>query len=307
MNPRDDMFLNRRTFLQASALTAVTGSIASAANGRSALSFTPVNHNCIVIANTGGMSHIDLWDPKPLAPTEIRGEFAPIATSVPGLFISELLPRTARIADRLAIVRSVAHGEAEHGRAARLMKRQLGRDREILDPLERDGRAEKAIRRLRSACRPIETDSEQDVLHDAYGQTAFGQSLLRARQEIEAGERFVQVDNGHWDTHSHDAVCLREILAPVFDQAFAALIHDLADRGLLATTRVIVTTEFGRSPHRNSRGGRDHWPGAFSIVMAGGGAPAGAAIGRTDKHGAMIVDQAGECSPVPGINGTISP
>src|SRR5258708_1960030 len=75
------------------------------------------NLHCICIFNTGGMSHLDLWDPKPNAPSEIRGEFAPIETSVPGIYFSELLPKTARVADKLAIVRCMSHREFDRALA----------------------------------------------------------------------------------------------------------------------------------------------------------------------------------------------
>src|SRR4029077_20821957 len=94
--------------------------------------------------------------------------------------------------------------------------------------------------------------------------------LSRDSALIEDGCRFVSIENGHWDTHSRNAWCLKSILAPAFDQAFSALIADLSDRGLLESTLVVVATEFGRSPRINWRAGRDHWPHAFSIVLAGG-------------------------------------
>jgi hypothetical protein len=219
------------------------------------------NHNCIYISNSGGMSHLDLWDPKPDAPSEIRGESAPIGTSVPGIYFSELLPKTARVAEKLAIVRCISHGEFNHAHARREAMRSA--------PLR--------VQAFHAAHECLEAGDLQT-------------RLSRASAMIEDGCRFVSIENGHWDTHSRNAWCLKNILAPAFDQAYSALISDLSDRGLLESTLVVVATEFGRSPRINRRAGRDHWPHAFSIVLAGGGIDGGQVIGRTDRHGASVVD-----------------
>jgi uncharacterized protein (DUF1501 family) len=84
---------------------------------------------------------------------------------------------------------------------------------------------------------------------------------------------------------------LRELLCPAFDQAIPALLNDLQQRGLLDSTLVVVTTEFGRTPRINALLGRDHWPNAFSILMAGAGLKVGQVIGATDKHAASVVDR----------------
>jgi hypothetical protein len=217
-------------------------------------------HSCIEIFLSGGASHIDLWDPKPDAPPEIRGEFSPIATAVPGMFISELLPRTAQVADRLTIVRSIAHRETDHAQAARAM--------------------------LSGRCHP---QFEAATYIELSG-PILGELLHEARRLIASGQRFVRVRSGHWDTHRRNAWCLKEILAPAFDTSFAALVTDLAESGLLDSTRVIVTTEFGRSPRINQLAGRDHWSAAFSVVMAGAGIGAGQVIGSTDRYGLHVTD-----------------
>ena len=108
---------------------------------------------------------------------------------------------------------------------------------------------------------------------------------------VDAGCRFVSIENGHWDTHRENTKSLRDLLVPSLDRGFSALIADLKERGLLDTTLVVLTTEFGRTPRINTMAGRDHWPQAFSIVMAGGGVKPGNVIGATDKIGASVTDR----------------
>jgi uncharacterized protein (DUF1501 family) len=108
---------------------------------------------------------------------------------------------------------------------------------------------------------------------------------------VEAGCRFVSVENGHWDTHRKNTYSLRELLCPSFDQAVPALLDDLSDRGMLEKTLVVISTEFGRTPRINDLLGRDHWPNAFSIVMAGAGIQGGQVIGATDKIAGEVADR----------------
>ncbi|MCH7987908.1 MAG: DUF1501 domain-containing protein [Planctomycetes bacterium] len=132
---------------------------------------------------------------------------------------------------------------------------------------------------------------EPDKLRAEYGMTSIGQCCLLARRMVEAGCRFVAIENGHWDTHRKNTYSLKELLCPAFDQAIPALLNDLSDRGLLDNTLVVVTTEFGRTPKINDLQGRDHWPNAFSILMAGAGLKVGQTIGKTDKHAGEVVDR----------------
>ena len=90
----------------------------------------------------------------------------------------------------------------------------------------------------------------------ALGMTSIGQCSLLARRLVEAGCRFVSIENGHWDTHRRNTWSLRELLCPSFDQAIPVLLNDLEDRGLLESTLVVVTTEFGRTPRINDLAGR---------------------------------------------------
>jgi uncharacterized protein (DUF1501 family) len=117
-----------------------------------------------------------------------------------------------------------------------------------------------------------------------------GARFLMARRLVEAGVRFVTVTYGAWDTHSYH---YRGILTqmPDFDRAYAGLISDLDDRGLLETTLVVVASEFGRTPKVNAGGGRDHWPRVFSVVLAGGGIKRGQAYGTSDALAAEPAQQ----------------
>jgi uncharacterized protein (DUF1501 family) len=134
-------------------------------------------------------------------------------------------------------------------------------------------------------------------LRDEYGRHKFGQSVLLARRLVEAGVRLVQVNfprepgdlsigSPLWDTHSNNAARVREILCPALDQAYPALLADLAQRGLLDETLVVLMGEFGRSPRINKVGGRDHWGTVFSACLVGAGLPGGRVIGASDRLGA---------------------
>jgi hypothetical protein len=125
---------------------------------------------------------------------------------------------------------------------------------------------------------------EPEKLRTDYGMNAAGQRMLLARRLVEAGVRFVSLTYGGWDHHDkiRDGVTQQ---MPAFDQAFAALIRDLDGRGLLDSTLVMVTTEFGRTPKINNTAGRDHDPKVFSIVLAGGGIKRGHVHGSADPTG----------------------
>ncbi len=125
--------------------------------------------------------------------------------------------------------------------------------------------------------------SEEDAkLRDSYGRTNLGQNMLMARRLVEAGVTFVTVDAGGWDTHANNFESLKKNKLPEFDQAWSGLVQDLHARGMYENTLVLVWGEFGRTPRVNTNAGRDHWPGAMSVVVAGGGLKMGQAIGTTD-------------------------
>jgi hypothetical protein len=327
---------------------------------------------------------LETLDPKPEAPAEVRGPFEPIATDVSGVQISELLPQTAKICNKLSIVRSLTSPLGEHGLAnqylltgykpspvlqypsygsvlshlrpgqgvlpayvavpearlagagflgtpcepfatggdpadsnfrvrdldffpgldeARLRRRReyladfdaAQADFEARDPLS-DAAFERAYRMVTSpdAKRAFDLGSEPAEVRARYGPRTFGQSCLLARRLVERGVPFVTVLNTGWDTHENLVVQLRDGyagaktgvgLVPTFDIGFSALVDDLSERGMLDETLIIAMGEFGRTPKLNPRGGRDHWPRVFSIVLAGGGVPGGQVIGSSDAIG----------------------
>jgi uncharacterized protein (DUF1501 family) len=122
---------------------------------------------------------------------------------------------------------------------------------------------------------------EPDALRNEYGRNAAGQRMLMARRLVEAGVRFVSLTYGGWDMHNGIKGGMAGQLPP-FDQAYAALIRDLAGRGLLDSTLVMVSSEFGRTPKINATAGRDHWPKVFSVLLAGGGIKKGFVYGSSD-------------------------
>jgi hypothetical protein len=129
--------------------------------------------------------------------------------------------------------------------------------------------------------------SEPDALKDEYGRSAAGQRMLLARRLIEGGVRFVSLTAGGWDHHDNLKANIQKELPPT-DKAIAALIRDLDRRGMLDSTLVMVTTEFGRSPKINATGGRDHWPRVFSTMLAGGGMKQGYVHGASDALGGEV-------------------
>ena len=143
-------------------------------------------------------------------------------------------------------------------------------------------------------------------LREMYGRTKIGGRCLLARRLVDAGARFVMVDYGYdpdygnlWDNHNAPSqntphiskMCRRGYHVVGIDKAFAALISDLKDRGLLETTLVVLLTEFGRTPKINPRGGRDHWGAAGSLFFTGAGTKVGQVIGATDQHAAYPITQ----------------
>lgn len=179
---------------------------------------------------------------------------------------------------------------------------RLKRRRGLLERLdrqpdsERTGLYQRAYDLIRSPAvhRALRLEDEPGRVRAAYGEHLFGQGCLLARRLLEAGVPLVSVywhyegpqDSPVWDTHANHYPHLRNRLLPPADRAAAALIDDLAARGLLDETLVIVMGEFGRTPKINKGAGRDHWPGAQSVLLAGGGVRAGSVYGATDRLGA---------------------
>jgi hypothetical protein len=139
----------------------------------------------------------------------------------------------------------------------------------------------------------FDLSQEPTAAKEAYGNNRFGQGCLLARRLIETGVPFVEVNLPGWDTHQDNFDRVKNLSGQV-DPAMAALVSDLKQRGLLETTLVVWMGEFGRTPKINTRGnkpGRDHFPRAWSAVLAGGGIKGGQVVGKTDKQGASVVDR----------------
>jgi hypothetical protein len=188
----------------------------------------------------------------------------------------------ARLEDRRSLLSIM---DTEKARAERLARRK------VMSVYQ-----ERAFQLLHSeeVRRAFDLSRESVVLRDRYGRNTLGQSLLLARRLVEAGVRFVNVNdkihNGqlaNWDSHEKNFARLKEDLLPPADRAFSALIEDLDSRGLLDSTLVVALAEFGRTPRINKAAGRDHWPDCFSIVLAGGGIKGGSVYGASDKIGAF--------------------
>ncbi len=127
----------------------------------------------------------------------------------------------------------------------------------------------------------FDLNKEDAKLRDAYGRNTAGARMLMARRLVEAGVRLVNLTYGGWDMHSRIVAGFKSQM-PAFDQAFSQLVKDLDQRGLLDSTLIMVSSEFGRTPKMNKDAGRDHWPKVFSVVLAGGGVKRGYVYGASD-------------------------
>ena len=135
-----------------------------------------------------------------------------------------------------------------------------------------------------AARKAFDIHAEPDKLRDAYGRNTLGQSCLMARRLVEAGVRCVTIDHSNWDTHESNFKTLKGQLLPWLDAGVSALFADLTDRGLLDSTLVVVSGEFGRTPRINKNAGRDHWGPAFTVALGGGGIKGGVVVGKSDPR-----------------------
>ena len=140
------------------------------------------------------------------------------------------------------------------------------------------------------AQKAFDIHQEPQATREKYGRNSFGQRALLARRLVEAGVPFITLDEGGWDHHTKLFEAFDKRM-PAFEATIAALIEDLAERGMLDETIVTVLGEFGRTPQINKDGGRDHWSNAMSVLFAGGGTPGGQVIGATDRQGYAAVDR----------------
>jgi hypothetical protein len=136
----------------------------------------------------------------------------------------------------------------------------------------------------------FDLEAEDSPTRDAYGRTAFGQGCLLARRLVEAGVTFVEVRSNGWDTHQDNFERVGTLAGQV-DPGFASLVSDLKRKGMLDRTLVVWMGEFGRTPKINPNGGRDHFPRAFNIALAGGGVKGGQVIGASSADGTEVKDR----------------
>lgn len=377
--------LTRRNFLYTGLASSLGITYGDLLKAESEKILTPKAQSIIHIFLPGGMAAHESWDPKPMAPAEYRGPLGSVPTSITGIHFSEHLKNTAKIADKMSVVRSMTHGEAAHERGVTSMftgyrpspaieypslgsvvSHELG-DRNYLpayicvpqkitnngndaadsgylskaygpfslgsDPADKNFKVRDlslakgisserfdqrrsildtidsqfkylensdALRSMESfydkayglisspaARAAFELEKEPESVRNAYGYSQAGQRFLMSRRLVEAGVRFVSVTYGGWDMHTNIGGGMSKQL-PAFDQAYSALITDLDQRGMLDSTIVLVSSEFGRTPKINKDAGRDHWPRVFSIAFAGGGFKRGYVHGSSDATGADV-------------------
>ncbi len=396
----------RRDFLQVGALGAIGLSLCDYVQAKEQGLVDEKNNDrsAIMIFNLGAPSHVDTFDMKPNAPSEVRGPFQPISTASPEIQISEMFPQHAKVADKFSLVRSCYHTSAavhdagwqmmqtgrkfaggvnsphvgavlsylrgrksdlpahvvlpeKMGRGGRNLpngqaggflgkahdpfelsadpskadfkvpdllppqeigEARLSRRRKMRDIVDQtvstfestenaellDGNFKAAYRLMTSqqARDAFDLTKEPQKVRDRYGMTRFGQCCLLARRLIEAGVRFVTIntfltvfDEITWDIHGSKPFTsiegMKNIVAPMYDQAYSALIEDLAQRGMLDDTLVCNLAEFGRTPKVNPAGGRDQWPQCFTTYYAGGGIRGGQVVGRSDPIGAVPAER----------------
>ena len=152
------------------------------------------------------------------------------------------------------------------------------------------------------AAKAFDLSGEKDKTRDGYGRTLFGQGCLLARRLVERGVPFVEVTLDGWDTHQNNFDRVKD-LCGTLDAAFAALVADLKDRGLLDSTLVVCQGEFGRTPKINAQTGRDHWPASWAVALAGGGLKTGHAVGKTTTDGTAVD---GDATSVPDLIATVA-
>ena len=370
--------VSRRSFLQIGGLAMGGLTLPGLLRAESRTGSRATGKSIINIYLPGGPPHIDMFDLKPKAPREFRGEFQPIATNVDGMEICELMPRLAQRADKFSVVRSITGLRDEHapqqsdsGWSEQSLRTMGGRpgigsvmsklwgpsqdtpkgaaptfvdltgwtkvgfvgqinagfrpdgegrgnlslhgslnmprlgDRHALlssfDRLRRevDGRGmmtamdsfhERAMGIVTSGelAKALDLRNEDPRARDRYvlngPMRGENERFILARRLIEAGTRCVAFSWGGWDTHGDNFNQMRRQLPPL-DQCLAALIDDLDAHGLLDSTIIMMSGEFGRTPRVNTGVGRDHWPRASFVFLAGGGLRHGQMIGATTRNG----------------------
>lgn len=379
--------ITRRRFIEIGGLSAFGLSLPQLLRAESLVGGSKSSKRSVILVwQHGGPSQLDTFDMKPDAPSEVRGPWTSIPSSMDGLPICELLPYHAKIMHHCSVIRSFTHGNGDHWAAAHwLLTGRLGptgSNRPAHDPSMGavmshvmgprmpgvpscvnmndggfgyhggawlgvahnpfrtgeysygneagklpTGNAEsfklvdglshdrvmnrlsllKQFDKLRSdvdvrgefesmddmnqqaqdivlsgrARKAFDLTEEPEHVRERYG-PGWGEQALLARRLVEAGVRYITLNTGYWDDHGRIERALNDKM-PRHDRAVGVLIADLAERGMLDDTLVVTAGEFGRTPRINKDGGRDHWPRAQSILLAGGGYRHGQVIGSTNS------------------------
>ncbi|PQJ27142.1 DUF1501 domain-containing protein [Rubritalea profundi] len=357
-----------------SPLNAANAAIKAAGGGKA--------KHVIYLFMSGGMTHIDTFDPKAEAGSSIMGDTRAIGTNVDGIQLGHWLPQLAKQADKLAIIRSMSSTQGAHGPGRYFMRTGYAQRSSIVHPstggwinklstplnktlpssvtiscsndhpgagflepslqplpvgnpteglknsvknrkvTESDFKKQLELRKLLdtefdakyhaghktvraysevydSAVKLMKSEDlaafdlsdESPVAHKLYGGTQFAKGCMLARRLVEKGVRSVEVELGGFDWHNDNFQQAADKL-PILDQAVSALLMDLKAKGLLDSTLVVLATEFGRTPKVTDDGGRNHFPKAFSTILAGGGIKGGMVYGETDATGSNVVKDA---------------
>ncbi len=196
--------------------------------------------------------------------------------SAAGFSVPDLAPPIILNADRLAARQELLAQIDQYQRKAEAKANRAAHSVGVF------GQKAHALMTSSDARHAFDIGSESEKLRDAYGRHTLGQSCLMARRLVEAGVRCVTIEHSNWDTHNDNFNVLKNQLLPKFDEAISTLFRDLSDRGLLESTLVIVSGEFGRTPRINKDAGRDHWGKCFTVALGGGGIHGGRVIGKSD-------------------------
>lgn len=382
--------VSRRDVLKIGGLSFINLSLAQLFQAHAAQGTVPKDKKVIMVYLAGGASHIDTFDPKEYAPSEVRGDIGIISTKVPEIQVSEVFGGLASHMDDITIIRSLKGTVDTHdpyqvvtgwlkdalqaqggypsvgavlshmrgpihpsvppyialsektghipwsqvspagmlgaqygafspdgqGMRLNLPLERMNDRRSLLQSLDRmqDGLAASpkvtAMHQFNQQAFDVLTSTRMvDALdlskedpsviaqfgtgapfnYQEDGATTDNSKFLTALRLLEAGARFVTIPYGRWDAHSNNSVLIRDH-GPKLDMGLSALIYHLKARGMLDDTLVVVVGEFGRSPKINHDGGRDHWPGANSALLIGGGLGRGMVIGATDRLGEKVIE-----------------
>ncbi len=198
--------------------------------------------------------------------------------NTPNFSVPDVVPPPALPADRLEARRKLLQDVDRFQQSSEVRANRHARTVNVFQ--------QKAFELMTSpeAKKAFDIRSEPDKLREEYGRNSLGQSCLMARRLVEAGVRCITIDHSNWDTHDNNFRTLKGQLLPFLDAGLSTLLRDLRDHGLLETTLVLVTGEFGRTPRINNNAGRDHWGPAFTVALAGGGIKGGRVIGKSSPR-----------------------